>query len=519
MKDFLFAHPFRAGLVVLLSASLALRAFLAAVLELGNDEVYYWTYALYPDLSHFDHPPMVGWMIQLFTFDLALQDEFFLRLPGLVLGTLNTLLVYRIGTILKDERTGWYAALLFTASIYGLIIAGTFILPDTPQLFFWLLSLYLLIPALSSNPAGQAARMKMLMAGVAVGLAMLSKYTSVFLWFGALLFILLRNRSWLKSASLYISLMISTLIFSPVLIWNFQNDFVSFAFQGSRAGFFVGGLRVDYFLTELGGEALYNNPVVYVLVLLALAALVMKRQLLADRRAQEMLLLWSLPLVALFLFLSLFRPTLPHWTGPAFITLIFPAAGYVRAGRRGRESNGPMPAWPAAALALAVAIALLGVLQINHGILYTGRESEITRRGEYDVSLDMFGWKQVGEQFSRISAEDVAGGRMPADAPILSHRWFPAANLDYYAARPSGRNLLAAGTLESIHKYYWINQQRPPLKPGMDAYFITTSRDYKDPSGLFADSFVEIEAPYSFPILRGGKVAGYGFIFRLKGFK
>jgi hypothetical protein len=359
----------------------------------------------------------------------------------------------------------------------------------------------------------------MLMSGVAVGLAMLSKYTSVFLWFGALLFILLRKRSWLRSASLYFALVISILVFLPVLVWNFRNDFVSFAFQGSRAGFFGGGFRIDYFLTELGGEALYNNPVVYVLVLFALVALVKKRQLLPDRSVQEMLLWWSLPLVAVFLFLSLFRPTLPHWTGPAFITLIFPAAGYVGAGHPGRKTGRLMPAWTLAALVLAGALATLGVLQINHGILYTGRESEITRRGEYDVSMDMFGWKQVSEQFIRISGEDIQSGRMPADAPILSHRWFPAANLDYYVARPSGRTLLAVGRLESIHKYYWINQQRPGLKPGMDAYFITTSRDYKDPSALFSDNFGDIGPPDSFPILRGGKVAGYGFIFRLKGFK
>lgn len=41
-------------------SSVLIRGFLAWYVELGNDEVYYWTYALYPDWSHFDHPPMVG---------------------------------------------------------------------------------------------------------------------------------------------------------------------------------------------------------------------------------------------------------------------------------------------------------------------------------------------------------------------------------------------------------------------------------------------------------------------------
>ena len=42
----------------------------ASLIELGNDEVYYWTYALQPDWNHFDHPPMVGWMIRLTSLNL-----------------------------------------------------------------------------------------------------------------------------------------------------------------------------------------------------------------------------------------------------------------------------------------------------------------------------------------------------------------------------------------------------------------------------------------------------------------
>ena len=59
-------------LVWLLILSTLIRGFLAAYLEFGNDEVYYWTYALYPDYSHFDHPPMVGCVIQVFSLNLLL---------------------------------------------------------------------------------------------------------------------------------------------------------------------------------------------------------------------------------------------------------------------------------------------------------------------------------------------------------------------------------------------------------------------------------------------------------------
>jgi len=51
-------------LYLLILVSLACRGFIAGMIELGNDEVYYLTYARFPDLSHFDHPPMVGLVIQ-----------------------------------------------------------------------------------------------------------------------------------------------------------------------------------------------------------------------------------------------------------------------------------------------------------------------------------------------------------------------------------------------------------------------------------------------------------------------
>ena len=41
--------------------------------ELIPDEAYYWNYAQHMDLSFYDHPPMVAWLIWLGTVDLRQQ--------------------------------------------------------------------------------------------------------------------------------------------------------------------------------------------------------------------------------------------------------------------------------------------------------------------------------------------------------------------------------------------------------------------------------------------------------------
>jgi 4-amino-4-deoxy-L-arabinose transferase-like glycosyltransferase len=133
------------AVIILLVVSAVIRCILAGWIELGTDEAYYWTFAKYPDWSYFDHPGMVGWVIQLFTFNLLFDSEFFMRLASVVFMTINTWVMYRIGKELKDETTGLLAALLYTASIYAFVITGVFILPDTPMSLFWLLAFWMLI--------------------------------------------------------------------------------------------------------------------------------------------------------------------------------------------------------------------------------------------------------------------------------------------------------------------------------------------------------------------------------------
>lgn len=503
------------ALALIIVFSVLLRGVLAWWLELGNDEVYYWTYALHPALSHFDHPPMVGFFIQAFSFNLFWNNELFLRLSSVVLGGFNTWIIYNIGREVKSPSAGLYAALLYNASVYCFVIAGIFILPDTPQLFFWLLSLYLLIVSLPANPVEKRHGRQLLLAAVVIGLAMLSKYTSAFLWLGAALYILLYNRAWLRRAELYAGVLISLVIFIPVIIWNFQNDFISFTFQSERVGFFGGGLRLDYFFTELLGQIGYNNPVNFVLIVLALIAILRKRKFLSAA-PRRLLLLTSLPLIGLFLFFALFRRTLPHWTGPAYLSLIIIAAAWLAdiAARRKKRMLW-IPRSIIISIGLLMMVLTVGVVEIKSGLLVPTRYDDPRTVGSNDITLDMYGWRQLATKFDSLHQSDVASGYMPADAPMISHRWFPAAHLDYYVAHPAGLPLIAIGSLGDIHKYAWINRERPPLQPGSDAWYITGSRDFNMPAYLF-EYYKHIETPDIIRITKGDKHVENFFVYRLR---
>ena len=505
------------AMIILVLLSLIVRGFLAVFLEFGNDEVYYWTFALYPDLSHFDHPPMIGFLIQLTTLNLAFDSEFFIRLGAVLLGTLNTWVIFLIGRNIRDSLTGFYAAVLYTASIYAFIIAGTFILPDTPQLTFWLITLYFLLQSVT-GPVTRSAKGYLLLAGLAAGCALLSKYTSIFLLAGTFLYVLMYNRSWFRTKELYLSAFMALLFFLPVLIWNYNNDFISFAFQSDRVGIFQAGLRGDFFFTELGGQMLYNNPVNFILGIIALVAF-FRGRISMDVQKGKLITMIALPLILLFLFFSLFRHTLPHWTGPAWTTVILISAAYLREASVKRARAKLFPAFVVGALAVLMVVLILGVMQIRGGILYSDPGDSPENVGERDVSLDMYGWRQLSGEFEVILEQEKELGNIEPLSPVISHRWFPAANIDYYLACPNNIDVLGLGSLDGLHKYAWITQYRGGFELGMDAWFITVSRDFRDPVPMYGPFFEDVELAYTIPIHRNGKHVMNAFVYYLKDMK
>ena len=517
-------------LIILLIISVVIRGFLAGFLELGNDEVYYWTYALYPDWSHFDHPGMVGWMIQLFSLNLLFDSEFALRLSSVVLMTVDTWLIYLIGTRLKDKITGFYAALLYTASLYAFIITGVFIMPDTPLMFFTLISIYLFIKYFTTKSnmtlemhgrASLQGNASLLLAGLCAGLAMLSKYSAASIWAGVGLYILFFNRKELKNKYLYLSILISALCLLPILIWNMQNDFISFTFHGDRVSLF-GKPRLDYFGAEVAGELIYNNPVVYILIIIALIAF-FRKKFTAETIGIRLLLLIALPWVGTFLYFSLTRSTLPHWSAPGVCLLIPIAGAYLADRQKNTTSICHIPAVIIAALLLLTVAVGVGIFEIKTGhiqSLFVSEEPvEMTDVGAKDATLDLYGWNQMREGFALVRDSLVATGEMQADDGIIALNWFPAANIDYYIARPLGMQLFAIGDMDNIHKYYWINKKRGGPRKGDNYWFINRTHNYSAPCWRLDPNFEKVIPVDTFTVYRGGRVAEYVFVYKLENYK
>lgn len=505
-------------LLWLLVISLVIRGLLAGFFELGNDEVYYWTYARYPDWSHFDHPGMVGWIMQAFSLNLLLDSEFFLRLSSLIFMTIDTFLFYLIGKELKNRLTGLYSALLYTATPYGFIITGVFILPDTPLMLFSLLALYLFIKYFKSNPRRY---LYLILGGLCTGLAMLSKYSGAFLLLGMGLYILIFQRQELRNKFLYLSVFLALICLLPILIWNIQNDFISFSFHGDRVSWF-GKPHFEYFGREIFGEFLYNNPIVYILIIVAMVAF-FKHRLNSEKESSRLLLLTSLPLIGLFIYFSFTRPTLPHWSAPGISFLIPFAAAFLEERQTNNEQQAAIPNVIVYALLLMLFVVGIGSLEIKTGKIqecfHHSDKMDSSTLGKRDVTLDMYGWKQMSEKFAKSRQQAISDGKMKETDGLVALQWFPAANMDYYIATPLNIPLFGLGDISQIHKYQWINEIRGQLQPGHDYWFLNQSCHSFDIDNWWLVTYFEEVVPIdTLTIDRCGKPAEYVFVYRLKNY-
>jgi len=300
----------------------------------------------------------------------------------------------------------------------------------------------------------------------------------------------------------------------PILIWNIQNHFISFTFHGDRVNMAGHALRFDYFLTELVGEIAYNNPINFVLILLAVIG-AFRRKISADKNHIRILLLMSLPLIVTFLIFSLTRSTLPHWTAPGYTTLIPLAAVWLTE----KPSEKLIPASVEAALGLLALVLTLGIVQIKTGLIPLDHTVTYEKIGENDPSLDMFGYTQAGKAFEEVVLRDRQTNVMNEQVFLVGSNWFPLANYDYYAATPAGLKSMGIGSLDKIHKYAWINQIEGGFTLGSDAYYITDSRDYRPPDSTLSSYFEATFPADTIEISRGGTIAKRVFVFRLKHLK
>jgi 4-amino-4-deoxy-L-arabinose transferase-like glycosyltransferase len=322
------------GFWILSAVTALLRLLVIGRIGLSGDEAHYYTYTRYLDLSYFDHPSAIAYLIKASTLIFG-QTEFAVRFPAVTAFFVTCVVMFYLTRRLFDERTAfWTVALLNVIPVFS-FLGSVLTIPDTPLVVFWIAFVALFWHTVSSGRAGC-----WYILGALLGLGLLSKYNAVLLVPSALLFLFLaavpRHRHWLARKEPYLALAIAGLVFLPVVLWNLQNNFASFGFQ-LRHGFGSGGERHFSFALLgrcLSAQAGYLSPLLFILFWTALGWLLVRSIRAKDERA---LFIFSFSFPTLFLFNAIagFNEILPHWPAMGYLVLSIGVADFMlRAWRR-----------------------------------------------------------------------------------------------------------------------------------------------------------------------------------------
>lgn len=491
-------------LILLIVLFFVARLFFAFNSELGNDESYYWLYSQHLQWNYFDHPPMVALWIRFFTVDLWLQQVGFLRLGSVVGCALSTLFIYKTASLIHSEKAGWFAACLYNASFYTGITAGIYIMPDSPQMVFWTLSLWII----ARICADENKWSNWIFFGIASGLCIMSKIHGVFLWVGLGSFVLFIKPKWFLKPQLYVALLLTFVIASPILIWNLQNNFITYRYHSKRIIPHV--LNSYSFSRELISQLFFNNPINVALILVALFTWRKTKAL--QVKPLVIYNLAGLPLILILLFISLFRNTLPHWSGPAYVSLLPLAA--IRLAEVNSSSFPKILKWSLGIFIVVLAGWMLAV-QFYPGTVGSKNKEDL---GKYDLTLDMYGWQEAGRQFDIFYKNEIAIKQVSDSTPLVCFYWW-GAHVEYYFCWPVHAQMIGLGHVVDIHHYQWMNQLRKNKVNMENAYCIVPSDENNKMPEEYSQFYKKAELATVIEIFRDNKPAHNFYVYKLSGWK
>ena len=341
--------------LVLLGAYTLLKLRLVADVELGKDEAVYWYWGQHLDASY----ALLPLAVCKLTHALYPHQEWFLRLPSVLLGALATALVYWLCRMqgLAKQLALWGAAAF--ALSHWTWHTSSYLHPDGFLVPCWLLALYMARQAEATH-----ARRTYVYTGLAAGLAVLCKYSGAFLVGGLGLWIALSQQGKERWHRLAAFLLPAVVVAAPLTYAQFTTDFYlpqTLSTLSRIQDLDQPLLRLLFFAAS---PLFFLSPFLLFLLYAGLVRTAKQRDLLA--------LLPALCTIAAFLFFALGRGQIKgNWLLPGLLS-VWPMA-FAAHSRR----------W------LLVAVVVTGLLQslvIGLGLKYPGFYSDLATRSGLDKS-------------------------------------------------------------------------------------------------------------------------------------
>ena len=289
---------------------LRLAVLFTTPLELYPDEAQYWLWSRTLDFGYFSKPPMIAWLIAA-TTSLG-NAEPFVRLAAPFLHAGAALALYGVGQRLYGAKTGLAACAVYSL-MPGVQLSSGVISTDAPLLFFLSLALLAYVTLQARRSLGPAIAL-----GVALGLAMLSKYAAAYAVVAIVLHLIVSKearRAWSLPAALA-AIAAFALVLAPNIVWNARHDFATIEHTASNAHWAtqLGGLPElgDF----LGSQFGVFGPVPFAVLIGGAVVLALRRRL---AREDVLLLCFALPPLLVVAAQAFISRSNANWAASAYV--------------------------------------------------------------------------------------------------------------------------------------------------------------------------------------------------------
>jgi len=402
---------------LLIGYTLLLRLIYLGNIELLQEEAYYWNYAQHLAPGYLDHPPMVALLISFGTLLLG-NNEFGVRLGAFICWFITAFYVYKLTQTIFNKDAAFKAIILVAVLpiFFGVALVMT---PDAPLIACWSGALYSIYRALV-----QGERTAWYPVGIWLGLGLASKYTIAFLGPAIVLFLLLDapSRKWLLKPEPYLAAILALVIFSPVIWWNYQHDWVSFLFQSKQRLEGTPSFSIDQLL---GSILILLTPTGFLAALYTMRPRLARLEFLhakpgnvSSRNYLYCMIMAIVPL-SFFALLSLRSGIKLNWTGPIWLALL-PFIAWTMTRHKDKPLWLVSRLWPNTLVIITLGYAIL----LHYFAIGLPGLS-------YSSSDFLFGWGNLAQQVEiKVQTIEINGGDRPLVAGI--DRYKTASGLAFY---------------------------------------------------------------------------------------
>lgn len=395
------------------------KVFLASVLDLYSDEVFYWQASTNPAIAYSDLPFMTALLIGLGAA-LDSYNTLAARSLFILMGSTLPLLVYWIAKPISNERYALEsAALSLCLPLAGFL--GLLAVPDVPLIFFGLCAIGFFERALRTDRVGC-----WVLTGAFVALGLCTHYRFFLYPAAAILFLACfknEHRQW-RNPRLWLSIAIASLGLIPILWFNLSNQLSSASF------YFVDRHPWEFQaagLLHVFKQAGLVTPPLYAIFAYTIYLMIRKARL--GERSAALLLSFSGVNILVYLLLAPWTDatsTSIHWPLSGY----FPLLVYVPVALRSVSNLLAARMTPLVAHRIVIAIPIIGFLGTLTALYGVGSQAFQLQLqpllGTGVLSNKMAGWTPFREHVDELLQQEFSASPL-----VLTDNYYTLAQVEF----------------------------------------------------------------------------------------